>query len=81
VNYASVSGRVSDSQGAVVPGAQVVVRQVETAIKAEAVTSSDGRFRFPYLKVGSYEVKVSLQGFADSTTLLNLTSDRLSTCR
>src|SRR6476620_7623663 len=63
VNYASVSGRVTDAQGAVVPGAQVVARQIETDVKAETVTSTDGRFRFPYLRVGSYEVRVSLQGF------------------
>ena len=30
VNYGSISGRVTDPQGAVVPGAQVVARQTET---------------------------------------------------
>jgi hypothetical protein len=73
VNYASVSGRVTDPQGAVVPGAQVSVRQTNTNAAADTVTDSEGRFRFPYLKIGPYEVKVHLQGFSDSTRRLSLT--------
>jgi carboxypeptidase family protein/TonB-dependent receptor-like protein len=73
INYASLGGRVTDPQGAVVPGAAVSARQIETNITAETTTDSDGRFRFPYLKVGSYEVKVRLQGFADSVRTLRLT--------
>jgi hypothetical protein len=38
VNYPSVSGRVSDTQGAAVPGAQVTTRHVETSVTADAVT-------------------------------------------
>jgi len=67
INSASVSGRVTDPQGAVVPGAQVVARQTETNVAAEATTDSEGRFRFPYLRVGPYEITVRLQGFADAT--------------
>jgi hypothetical protein len=72
-NYASVSGRVIDPQGAVVPGAQVSARQTATNVTAENVTDAEGRFRFPYLKVGPYEVKVSLMGFEDSTRNVTLT--------
>jgi hypothetical protein len=73
VNQASVSGRVTDSQGGVVPGATVTARQTETNLTAETTTDQQGRFRFPYLKVGSYEVKVHLEGFADATRKLTLT--------
>jgi hypothetical protein len=73
INYASVSGRVTDPQGAVVPGAQVIARQMATNVAAETVTDSEGRFRFPYLKVGRYELRVHLQGFTDSTRTLVLT--------
>ena len=73
VNYASISGRVTDPQSGVVPGAQVTVRQTETNVTAETTTGPDGRFRFPYLKVGPYEVKVHLEGFADTTRALTLT--------
>ncbi|HVQ16531.1 MAG TPA: carboxypeptidase regulatory-like domain-containing protein, partial [Vicinamibacterales bacterium] len=71
INFASVSGRVTDPQGAVVPGASVTARQTETNVLAETVTNSEGRFRFPYLRVGTYELKVRVDGFADSVRMLN----------
>ena len=73
VNYASVSGRVTDPQGAVVAGAQVSARQTETNIARAAVTDAEGRFRFPYLRLGPYEIIVRSQGFSDATRRLNLT--------
>jgi hypothetical protein len=73
INYASVSGRVTDPQGGVVPGATVVARQTDTNLAAETTTDGGGRFRFPYLKVGPYEIKVRLQGFSDATRTITLT--------
>jgi hypothetical protein len=73
VNYASVSGRVTDPQGAVVAGAQVSARQTETNIARTAVTDAEGRFRFPYLRLGPYEIVIRSQGFSDATRRLNLT--------
>src|SRR5688500_14448157 len=52
INYASISGRVTDSQGAVVAGAVVTARHIETAVTAETTTDDAGRYRFPYLRVG-----------------------------
>src|SRR5437763_2312949 len=74
VNSATISGRVVDPQGAVVPGALVVALQTETKIQSETVTDGDGRFRFPYLRVGRYEVTVHLQGFSAPTRTLTLTA-------
>src|SRR5262245_58861468 len=73
INFASVAGRVTDPSLAVVPGAVVVARQTETNVAAETTTGTDGRFRFPYLKVGRYEITVRLAGFADATRSLTLT--------
>src|SRR5262245_1254470 len=72
VNQASISGRVTDEQGGLVPGALVRARAVDTNITVEIETAADGRFRFPYLKPGSYEVTVHLDGFADATRALTL---------
>ena len=55
------------------PGAVVTARQTETNLTAETTTDQAGRFRFPYLRVGPYQVTVRLQGFADATRTLTLT--------
>ena len=72
INHASVSGRVTDSQGGIIGGAQVTARQTETNVKTEAVTDVDGRFRLPYLRVGRYEITVHRDGFADDRRSLTL---------
>jgi hypothetical protein len=74
VNSASVSGRVIDPQGAVVPGSLVIAKQTATNVQVEAVTDREGRFRFPYLRIGTYEVTAHLQGFATATRILTLTA-------
>ena len=56
VDYASVSGRITDSSGAVVPGAQVTARQTQTNVTASAVTDQEGRFRVRNLPAGSYNI-------------------------
>src|SRR5438270_8383545 len=73
INRASVSGRVTDQSGAVVQGAQVTARQIDTNFIGAATTDREGRFRFPYLKVGQYEIRVRRQGFADAVRSVTLT--------
>jgi hypothetical protein len=73
INYASVSGRVTDESEGVVPGAAVTARHTETNVTASAVSDGEGRFRFPYLRVGPYEIVVHLAGFADAVRQLTLT--------
>ena len=73
VNSASVSGRVTDPSGAVIDGTHVTARQIETNQTSVTTTNREGRFRFPYLKLGQYEIKVHEQGFADVTRVLTLT--------
>jgi hypothetical protein len=65
VNFGSVSGRDHDEQGAVVPEARVVARQLDTNQSSEQLSDGSGRFRFPYLRVGRYEIVVSRDGFAE----------------
>ncbi|MEQ1760916.1 MAG: TonB-dependent receptor [Vicinamibacterales bacterium] len=73
LNQATVSGRVTDPQGAVVPGATVTAKQTETNLTAETVADSEGRFRFPLLKIGPYEFTARLQGFAPTVRAVTLT--------
>ena len=68
-NSGSIGGRVTDPSGAVVPGAQVTARQTDTNLTRTATTDAEGRFRFPYLKVGRYEITVQREGFAQRHAL------------
>jgi hypothetical protein len=73
ITDASLSGRVIDASGAVVPAVRVTARQIETNSISETSTDSEGRFRFPHLKVGPYEIVARLSGFADANRALTLT--------
>ena len=73
VNYASVSGRVADPTGGVIRDAQVTARHVATNVTNTAKTDGEGRFRFPYLNVGTYEIKVRHGGFTDFAQSLTVT--------
>lgn len=73
INFGSISGRVTDQTGAVVEGAKVAARAIETNAATLASTDREGRFRLPYLKVGRYEVTVGRDGFASLSRSLTLT--------
>jgi hypothetical protein len=72
VHYATVGGRVTDPQGGAVAGAEVTARQVQTNVQAATVTDEDGRFRFPFLRIGPYEVQVTKEGFRALTRSMTL---------
>ena len=73
INYSSVSGRVTDPSNAMVQGATVTARQIDTNLTSTATTDREGRFRFPYLQLGPYEIKVHQEGFADVVRPVTLT--------
>jgi len=73
LNYASVTGRVSDAQGGAIAGATVSAKQRETGVTSSATTDTSGRFRFPYLRIGPYDITVIREGFAPSSRALVLT--------
>ncbi|MEN3336533.1 MAG: hypothetical protein V7647_209 [Acidobacteriota bacterium] len=58
-----ISGTVKDAQGAVVPGATVVVTNTQTQITQTTVTDSSGFFTVPNLAPGRYDVSAELEGF------------------
>src|SRR5436309_5461127 len=61
--YGSVSGIVTDSTGAVVPGASVTITSVERKTSDTVVTNEAGFYVKERLLPGTYEVKAELQGF------------------
>ena len=62
----SISGTVQDPTGAVVPNAQVVLKDTKTGITKETTTSGGGAFLFPDLASGVYEIIVTMAGFQRS---------------
>lgn len=59
----TVTGRVTDSSGLVVPGATVTVVNAATGVATTATTNEAGSFTVPYLTPGPYTVTFELSGF------------------
>src|SRR5690349_7537305 len=80
----SISGTVKDPSGGVVPGASVAATNTVLGTEFNAVTDGQGRYTFPKLPVGKYDVTTVLEGFkpqkqagiqvdADSALQINIT--------
>jgi len=63
--YGSVVGTVQDGSGARIPGATVEVMNRETNLVLTAVSNETGAYTFTNVLPGSYDVKVTLQGFKE----------------
>ncbi|CAN5825232.1 TonB-dependent receptor [soil metagenome] len=61
---ATLNGTVSDENGAVVAGVNVVVVNNATGLQRAATTNSDGYFVVPLLTKGEYTVTLERDGFA-----------------
>ncbi len=64
VTTGEILGIVQDPSGAAVSDAKITVRNLETNASRELSSGLDGRFRFPQLPVGSYQLIVEKSGFA-----------------
>jgi outer membrane receptor protein involved in Fe transport len=60
----TLQGTVSDSNGAVVPGAEVAIRNVDTGQERNVKTNSEGVYSAPFLSLGKYTVTVTGNGFS-----------------
>ncbi len=59
----SLTGTVSDTSGAIVPGAHVRAVNTATQIAYNTVTNRDGIYNVLYIPVGTYRITVTAQGF------------------
>jgi hypothetical protein len=73
VTSATLSGRIADASGAVVSGASLTANNLETNQTQTATTDYEGRYRFPYLHVGTYKLTVEAEGFSPLTKELTVT--------
>jgi hypothetical protein len=60
---ATLSGAVTDPSGAIIPQAQISIKNVATGISTTAVANADGLYTAPNLLPGTYEITVSAPGF------------------
>jgi hypothetical protein len=63
VSGATISGTITDATGAVIAGAEISVRNMDTGIIRNTTADTAGFYTVPNLTPGPYEVKVSARGF------------------
>ena len=63
----TVTGTVTDANGAVISGATVTLIHPQTGVERSTTTNSEGVYRFDAVDSGVYSVKISAQGFGEVT--------------
>lgn len=82
----TLRGTVTDSNGAAVPNATVVVTSTETGLERTATTSDEGIYNFAFLPIGSYRIVATRTDFnrvtqdnvrvtLNETTIINVRLD------
>jgi hypothetical protein len=59
----SITGKVTDPQNAVVPGASIVVTNTATNVARRTTTNETGYYEVTFLDPGAYSVEIDTQGF------------------
>jgi hypothetical protein len=72
ITAATISGTVKDDTGGVLPGADIVAKNIETGISRSTISNGDGEFTIPGLPPGRYEVRFELSGFNTSVQNVEL---------
>src|SRR5215471_12647659 len=67
VDTGSITGTVTDASGAVVNAAKVTLTNEGTGVSLAVTTGSDGTYTFSPVKIGSYKIDASAQGFKTVT--------------
>src|SRR5262245_5585349 len=58
-----ILGLVTDSTGAVIPGATISARRVATGDVRNTTTNETGNYSFPLLDIGEYQITCAAPGF------------------
>src|SRR5438132_10611856 len=64
----TLQGTVADAKGAVVPGADIVLKNTETGLERNLKTNSQGFFIASFLPIGRYTITAAMKGFKTTTT-------------
>ncbi len=71
-NTGEIGGVVRDASGGVLAGATVTATHPATGTKVQRVTEADGRYFLPALRIGQWDIDVTLSGFATQRQTLIL---------
>ncbi len=63
---ATVSGTITDPNGAAVPGAIVTATSIETGLAKTATTGDSGNYTITFLQPGTYNISVNKTGFGET---------------
>jgi hypothetical protein len=69
---ARVTGTVTDTTGAAVPGAAVTLTNIDTNAVSKVTSSGNGDFTLNALPIGNYHAKVVMTGFASQEQTIRL---------
>src|SRR5687767_7909308 len=75
--YATITGTVTDSTGAVIRGATVVATNLDTSVTTKTTTNDDGVYTVPQLREGPYTLSVKASGLREflATDIVLVTRD------
>jgi hypothetical protein len=59
----TISGSVTDEQGAAIASVKILATEVRTGTKTETVSDSTGQYTLPFLAPGDYAITAEVSGF------------------
>src|SRR5260370_193518 len=65
---AKILGQVTDSVGALIVNASIVVTNTATGVQNETQSNKNGEYQVQQLPIGTYKVQAAMTGFATTTT-------------
>src|SRR5439155_10167221 len=74
----SITGRVADQTGAMLPGVTITATNDATGVSRTTSTSGTGDFSIPDLQLGTYTVEATLQGFQTVKTKVEVAVSQIS---
>jgi Carboxypeptidase regulatory-like domain len=60
----TLTGQVTDQQGAIIPGAEIRIQNTGTGGFVGTTSNSEGRYTIPNIQPGTYDVTIKKQGFS-----------------
>lgn len=71
-SLSSLNGVVADPSGAVVPGAGIVLENIDTQASRQATTDEAGRYLFAQMPPGNYRIRATAKGFSEAVVHVRL---------